>query len=170
MKHLGKLAGVSALAVVLLAGSPVSADPELKNSDLRKELRELRDELAALRKLQAASARAADLELRLLNERLDRIENALSRLSADRSTRTASSFTPAAPAGTGTLRLDNRLAVPATVVIDGVVYQVPAFSTQVQTNRPAGAITYEVTAVGYGVRAPVRTPLAAGETLTLTIF
>jgi hypothetical protein len=170
MKHHGKWAAV-ALAVALLAGPLASAaDRELKNDDLRKELSELRDEIAAMRRMHAATSRATDLELRLLNERLDRLENAVARMSSGASTRRAGFFAPGAVPAVSAIRLDNRLAVPATVTIDGVAYSVPAFTVRMLPNRPAGMITYEVTALGFGVRAPVRTPLDANETLTLTIY
>jgi hypothetical protein len=148
MKHHGTLAGVVALTAALLIGSPASAgDPELKNEDLRKELRELREDLAALR-----------------------IEESMARLSSPGViTRGAGAFSPTVPAATGAIRLDNRLAVPATVVIDGVAYSVPAFSMRTLPGHPARMITYEVTALGYGVRPAVRTPVNPNETLTLTI-
>jgi hypothetical protein len=167
MKHHGTLAGVVALTAALLIGSPASAgDPELKSHDLRRELREMREELAALRKMH----RLADIELRLLNDRVSRIEESMARLSSPGVvTRGAGAFSPTVPVATGAIRLDNRLAVPATVVIDGVAYSVPAFSMRMLPGQPARMITYEVTALGFGVRAPVRTPVNANETLTLTI-
>jgi hypothetical protein len=169
MKHHGTLAGTLALAAALLIGSPVTAnDPELKekDGDLRKELRELREELAAMRSLH----RANNLTLRLLDERLSRLEDAMGRLSSSGViTRGAGAFDPRGLVATGTIRLDNRLAVPATVVIDGVAYSVPAFSVRTLTGRPAGMITYEVTALGFGMSAPVRTPVNPNQTLTLTI-
>ncbi len=167
MKHHGTLAGVFALTAVLLIGSPVSAaDAELKNDDLRKELRALHDELAEMR----LRDRMTDLTLRSLDERLRRLEESMARLSPGVVTRGAGAFSPAAPVRTGAIRLDNRLAVPATVIIDGVAHSVPPFSMRVLTGRPAGMTTYEVTAVGYGVRPPVRTAVNPNETLTLTVY
>jgi hypothetical protein len=167
MKHHGTLAGVVTLTAALLIGSPASAgDPELKSEDLRREVRELREELAALRKMH----RLADIELKLLNDRVSRIEESMARLSSPSLiTRGAGAFSPLAPVGTGAIRLDNRLAVPATVVIDGVAYSVPAFSMRTLPSQPPRMITYEVTALGFGVRPAVRTPVNANETLTLTI-
>lgn len=171
MKHHGTLAGVIALTAALLIGSPLpAADAELKNDDLRKELRALREELAELR----LRDRMNNLTLRTMDERLRRLEDSIARLSPGGVvTRGAGAFNPAAPVvpvATGAIRLDNRLAVPATVIIDGVPHSVPPFSMRVLTGRPAGMITYEVTAVGYGVRAPVRTAVNPNETLTLTIY
>jgi hypothetical protein len=173
MKNIGMRVGLAALVAVLFIGSPSRAnDPELKNDDVSKALRELRADLEKMKTLH----KMTNLELSLMNARLDRIEQALARLSAAASTRTASSFTPGGPgapaatAATGTVRLDNRLAVTASVTIDGTVYTVPAFSVRDLVGVPAGAITYSVTADGYGVRPAVRTPLAANERLTLTIY
>jgi hypothetical protein len=167
MKHHGTLAGVIALTAALLIGSPLpAADAELKNDDLRKELRALREELKEMR----LRDRMTDLTLRSLDERLRRLEESMARLSPGVVTRGAGAFNPAAPVANGAIRLDNRLAVPATVIIDGAAYSVPAFSMRVLTGRPAGLITYEVTAVGYGIRAPVRTAVNPNETLTLTVY
>jgi hypothetical protein len=166
MKHHGTQAGALTLIAALLIGTPVSAaDAELKNDGVRNELRELREELALMRQLN----REMVINLKAINDRLARLEEAMARLSPGVVTRGAGAFSPIAPVATGAIRLDNRLAVPATVVIDGVAYSVPAFSMRTLAGRPAGMITYEVTAVGFGVRAPVRTPVNPNETLTLTI-
>jgi hypothetical protein len=167
MKHHGILAGAIALAAALFIGSPSwAADAEFKDSDLRKEVRELREELAAMRALH----RANNLTLRLLDERLSRLEESMARLSTGPVRRSAGAFDPLAPVtATGAIRLDNRLAVPATVVIDGVAYSVPAFSMRTLPGQPASEITYQVTALGFGMGAPVRTPVVANQTLTLTI-
>jgi hypothetical protein len=170
MNRHGTLAGVLALGAALLIGSPASsADPERKNQDLQKEVSELREELAALKKMQALDSRATTLALRLINERLDGIENALSRM-APPAPRISSSFTPPAPPATGTLRLDNRLGVNATVYVDGVPYTVPPFSVRTLAGRPAGALVYEATADGRGMGPPVRSSLGANETMTVTIY
>jgi hypothetical protein len=168
MKHHGILACALALAAALFIGSPASAaDAELKDSDLRKELRELREELAAMRTLN----RATNLTLRLLDERMARLEESMARLATPGTVRrSAGAFDPTVPSvATGAIRLDNRLAVPATVVIDGVAYSVPAFSMRTLPGQPPRMITYEVTALGFGRGAPVQTPVHANQTLTLTI-
>jgi hypothetical protein len=166
------MAGVLALLVALLIGSPASAydsDEYRQNGTLRDQLRELREELANLRRLRDLDSKMTSTELKLLSERLDRIERSLSRLSST-TNRTVRFFDPNAPGTAGTIRLDNRLATTATVTIDGVPYSVAPFSIRTLRDQPTGTITYTVTAVGYGVRPARRTPVRTNETLTLTIY
>jgi hypothetical protein len=103
-------------------------------------------------------------DLRNLEERLAALE---ARLSGDER---RFSFTPEAPRRTGTLRLENRSPYGATVTVNGIPYPVPAFETRLVQNVPAGALTYEVAADGFGViRPPVTRTLNAGATLPLYI-
>lgn len=149
-----------------------AASPELKDDPLVKEVRELRDEVAALRRLREIDAKLNAAEMKLISERLERIERSLERL--ERRSGSRSEFTPSVSrsipvGGTGTMLLDNRLAVTAWVTIDGITYSVAPLSTR-SVRLAAGTVGYSLTADGMGVRPLVRTPLAAGETLTLTIF
>jgi hypothetical protein len=170
MKRHETLAAVSALLVALSCFSAVPAGAQdVTREEFVSEIRKLKDELATLRKLRELDNKLTNAELRLMNERLDRIEQSLARLAPTVTTRAAGSFTPT-PIATGNVRLDNRLPVTAMVTIDGMMYTVPPLGTRIIRNRPAGSLVYEVTADGYGIRPPVRTPLAANETLTLTIY
>jgi hypothetical protein len=169
------LLGLATLLAALLAAparaGDDSKDVELKNEDLKDEVKALKKELASLRKMLAVERRANEVEMKLLNARLDRIERALARLAPDVSRRIASSFTPNGPVqATGVVRLSNRLPVMATVTVNGVAHAVPPLGARLLHNVPAGTVTYEVTADGYGVRPAVRTPLAMGEMLTLTVY
>jgi len=157
-----------ALLLTLALAGAAAANPELPPDPLAKEIRELREEVASLRRLD----RATSAEVKLLTERLERIEKSLKELSS-RSGPFRSEFTPATPRvaiGTGTLRLDNRLPVTAYVTIDGVEYSVAPQTVRRLTGRAAGTIGYSITADGMGVGPMTRTPLAAGESLTLTIY
>jgi hypothetical protein len=109
--------------------------------------------------------RLTGAELKLINERLDRIERALDRLDGKTRTTTRSAF---APSSTGTLRLDNRMAVEAAVTIEGVTIRIPPLSRRTLRDRPAGPVEYTVTGPGMGT-ARRRTVLNSNETLTVTI-
>ena len=171
MTRPGKMAGVLGLLAALLVGAPASADSsDIYKKDLQEQVRELREELASLRRARDLDSRMANTEMKLMADRLDRIERSLSRLTSATQGRTARFYDPVVPAATGTIRLDNRLTVPATVTIDGVSYTVEALSTSTLRNQPTGTISYTVTAVGYGIRSPRRTPVRSNETLTLTIY
>jgi hypothetical protein len=162
------LAALLALAVPLFAPARAAADPEEKKSDTQRQLEEVRAELEKLRELTLLQGRMQALEMKLINERLDRIEAGLARMSTA-STRRASSFTPDEPVRRGTLRLSNRLPVTAFVTVNGVTYSVPPFGLRTLRDQPTGALSYEVTATGYYNRAASTTTLGAEETLTVNI-
>jgi hypothetical protein len=165
-----KTAGVLALLAALLIGSPASAgDSDTPRKDLQEQVRELREDLANLKRAYEQDLRANNLALRRIADQLDRLDRSITRLTGPMNGRTSRFFDPMAPTATGTIRLDNRLAVTATVLIDGMEYTVPPLSTTMLRNQPVGTISYAVTAVGYGLGPLTRTPVRANETLTLTI-
>jgi hypothetical protein len=167
-RNLLGLAALLALAVPLLAPARAAADAELRKSDTQRQLEEVRAEIEKLRELTQIHSRMQALELKLLHERLDRIEAGLARLTSE-GTRRASSFTPSEPVRRGTLRLSNRLPVTAFVTVNGVTYSVPPFGLRTLRDVPVGALSYEVTATGYYNRAASTTTLGAEETLTVNI-
>ncbi|MBY0231632.1 MAG: hypothetical protein K2W96_20295, partial [Gemmataceae bacterium] len=63
----------------------------------------------------------------------------------------------------------NDLAVNAYVTLNGRTYTVAPLSSR-SVAVDAGNIGYSLTADGMGVRPLTRTPVAAGETVTITIF
>ena len=167
MRRNCKTLGLAALTGLLLGTPALSArPPELTDEEARKDIRDIKEELAALRR----DSRLTNAELKVVNERLRRIEEALARLGPSATSRRSSYFTPTPPGGVGHVRLVNRLGVTARAVVNGVPYTVPPFGTRVVRDVPAGGLVYEVTADGFGLGPPVRTPLAPDETVTLTIF
>jgi hypothetical protein len=171
MTRIGQLFGVAALvAVTFVSPRVLAGDKELESDPVQKELADLKQELAELRKLHEREGRLSSAEMKLVNERLDRIERTLARLAPPVSTRVSSSFDPAARVPRGTIRLENRLPVQTTVTVNGVPYSVPAFGRRLLRDYPAGPLTYEVTADGFGLRPPVRTSLNGDETLTVSVY
>lgn len=166
MTSLGNKLGLVALVLVIGFGTRTEArGPE--DSELAKQVKELKDEVETLRKSLLLDNRLTRVELKTLAERLDRLEQAVGRLDSS-STRGAMSISPER-LGTGTIRLDNRLGVRATVTIEGVQYSVPPLSVMTLRDQPAGSFTYRVTAEGFSWTPPRRTTLASRETWTLTI-
>jgi hypothetical protein len=161
MTRTGTGAAVLALFAALLIGQATAADKDEAKDDLKT----LREDLDKLKSKVELDSRLTNTELRLINERLDRIEQAIERLNGRSRTRTSSSFTPST---TGTLRLANRMAVDASVTVDGVTYRVPPLSTRTLRDRAAGTVEYTVTGPGMGTRRR-RTVLNRNETLTVTI-
>ncbi len=162
-----------ALALAGTAAAFPDGDPPPTVDSLARDLRDLREQVAAMRRLREIDSRLNAAELRLLTERLERIEKSVKELSSGRTGPFRSEFTPSAPrvtAGSGTIRLNNRLPVTAYVTIDGVSYSVAPYAVRSLTGQPAGTIAYTITADGMGVGPLTRTSLASGEALTLTIY
>jgi hypothetical protein len=169
MRRNCKTLGLAALAGLLLGTPALSArPPELADEEARKDIKDIKEELATLRR----DSRLTNAELKTVNERLRRIEEALARLGPTGTSYRRSYFTPTPTPGgaVGHVRLVNRLGVTARAIVNGVPYTVPPFATRVVREVPAGTLVYEVTADGFGLGPPVRTPLAPDETVTLTIF
>jgi hypothetical protein len=160
------------LAVVLLAAAPaLAADPELtekqKLDRILQDLQSLKKDVEDMRTA-AVQVQATVRDVRDLQRRMELLEQSLERLSAGR-TRISSSFTPS-DAATGTIRLQNRFGVAATVFVNGQAYPVPAFETRRIAGVPASAFTYEVQAEGFGVIQPaVNRTLNANETFSIFI-
>jgi hypothetical protein len=171
MTRTAPLFGLAALlAAALLLPTARAADPELKGEEVLKELRELRREVAELRKARDRDSRLLAAEMRLLDERLERLERNLARLAPTVTTRVSSSFTPEGRLPRGSIRLDNRLGVTASVVVNGVPHSVSPGSVLLLRDQPAGPFTYEVAADGWAIRPPARSSVTANETLTLVIY
>jgi hypothetical protein len=170
MTHHAKLVGPALLLAALLSGgSAAAADPEIQG-DLQKEIREVRAELANLRELVTLRGETVALRLRILEDRIERLEKAALPASPSVVPRRALEFSPT-PLDTGlsTIRLDNQMGVTAVVNLNGRTYSVPPFTVRALRNRTPGAVTYFTTAEGRGVQSPQRTTLGANETLTVTI-
>jgi hypothetical protein len=171
MRRNWMMLGLAALVGLILACPAASArPPELTDEEARKDIEALKKELAALRKTYEFDLRSRETEMRLLEDRLRRIEESLARLGPTVTSRQSSYFTPTPPGAVGHVRLINRLGVMARVTVNGVSYTVPPFGSRVVRDVPAGTLVYEVTADGFGLGPPVRTPLSPDETVTLTVY
>jgi hypothetical protein len=136
-----------------------------------QDLRDLQDRLALEPRpaLPDATARRSfsfppAQDLRNLEERLAALEQQL------RTDERRFSFTPEAPRRAGTLRLENRSAVGATVMVNGNPFVVPPFDTRLVRNVPTGTFNFSVLADGFGVIRPTTTrTLNAGETFIVFV-
>ena len=163
-------AGLLAVAVAFLLGSPAWGRPPEADDEVRRDLRNLREDLAQLKRDVELDRREAAAQARRLEARLERITLALEKMTASPaiSSRPSMAFSPARTS-TGTIRLDNRMNVNARVTIDGIVYTIPPRTVRLLRDQPAGAFTYDVTADGFG-QASYNSSLAGNETLTLTVY
>lgn len=155
-----------ALLIALALVGPAAAQGTDTKEDLAREVADLRKELAELRRYRDMDISRIDSNIKNIDRRLARIERALERLAARGTPDNTSRFTPA---GTGTIKLDNRMDVEAYVTIDGTRYTVEPYGMRYLRRQPAGSLSYTVSGEGMGVGPRTRTTLAAGETLTLTI-
>jgi hypothetical protein len=105
-------------------------------------------------------------EITLLKTEVQRLASEMARANA----RIARSFSPAEPAQ-GTIRIQNRSAYTATVILNGNSTQVvPPGQTREVRNVPAGGFTYEVYAEGFGLIQPAKaTTLNARELYTIYV-
>lgn len=149
--------------------APVKADADAARWDvLQTQLKGIRDEVADLRKRRDTDEKARALEIEFFKDRLEKLEKSLESLKATR--RIASSFTPGTPAPTGAIRLENRSAVAATVLLAGKAYRLAPLEAIVLSSQPAGSFTYSVLAEGFGeIRTALTRVLGSGETFTITI-
>ena len=163
-------AGLLAVAVALLIGSPAWSRPPETDEDLRKDVRALKEDLARLKRDAELDRAEAATQARRLEDRLDRITLALEKLAGTGTTTSRPSMAVApVRRATGTIRLDNRLGVQARVTIDGLMYTLPPRSVRILRDQATGAFDYDVTADGFG-QASYRSSLATNETLTVTVY
>ncbi len=107
-------------------------------------------------------------QVKNLQEMYQRLDDRLRAQDA----RVARAFEPRpTPAGAiGTIKLQNRSGVSATVVVNNQAYVLGPYETRLLENRPAGSFTYEVMADLFGViQAPVTRTLNPEETFVIQI-
>jgi hypothetical protein len=171
--------GLAALLAAAL-GAPAFAGSAETNADkiaqIQKELREIRRDLGDLRRrLTDAEVRAgtATTDLGELRERLAVLERMVVKhddLLKESGSRPSYSFTPAPAGRLGTIRLQNRTGIGATVLIDGTRYTLAPYETRLIRNRPEGLFTYEVETAEHGVIRPaVARALRANEMFSIYV-
>jgi hypothetical protein len=135
---------------------------------LQNQLKDIRQDITELRKRCDIDEKARTLEMDFIKERLDKLDRSLESLRG--TTRRSSEFEPGTPAASGTIRLENRSAVPASVVLAGRSYSLAPGQIMVLAAQPVGTFVYSVLADGFGeIRAPVTRTLRSGETFTIAI-
>jgi hypothetical protein len=133
---------LAALVVVCLAAlvRPARAD----DGTLQRQVDDLRREIELQRKLLSTLADLQDMK-----QRLAALEQRMAALESGRSTRESR-----AEPRTGTIRLQNRLAMPATIIIDGIPYRLEPLQTRDLPGQPAGTFTFEALVDGFGSLQP----------------
>ena len=113
-------------------------------ADTPKQLEQLRKEVELHRKLLRIAAELQDVKRRLaeLERRVDEMQRPQVRTS---------NFPPN---NTGTIRLQNRLSVPATIIVGGIPQRLQPGEQRDLQNQPAGPFEFEAIVDGFGSLQP----------------
>ncbi len=176
-----QMLGLSTVLAAAVAVAPArAADPELSKLTDSQKLDRLLDEVRDLKKSLADLEKRADLQVQVVQERINALNDRMHRLEGDieglrgqlSAIRTSGYAGPAAPAlapppapTTGTIRLRNTFPTEESIVVNGVAYQLAPGETRDIPNQPPGTFSYEV----LGVMARKLVALAPGETVTITV-
>jgi hypothetical protein len=171
-----------AALLLCLAASPAAraTDPEKrvptdseKLDMILRQIGELRAELKS--DIQNARVEAVlrsevlEGRLRLLAERVDRLEKSptVARSSYFQPTPSATTTNT----GTGTIALQNTWGDTATVMLNDRAMVVPPYQTLTLDNQPAGTYTYEVLVNGFGrIRGPVTRVLNSNDRMIISVY
>jgi hypothetical protein len=148
-----------------------AGDPSKDIEEIKKQLKEIRNDLKTLKGLPDLGLRVEELEMKFgnLEEGFRRLVTDFDRLTKSNQ-RIMKALDPATRPTSGTIRLENRSRVRATVVLGGVSYDLQPGEVREIKNRPAGTFDYYVLADGFGqISAPVTRTLNAGEVFTIYI-
>lgn len=165
---------VALLTVVPALAADTDGTDKGKLDKILEEIRSSKKEMEDLRKNVELMGQAMARDVRDMQRRLDTLEQNVERLSASPPGRTRSSsyFNPANPApevSLATIRLLNRSATAATVVVNGQPIPMAPNSSR-NLGVPAGNFTYEVQADGFGIIQPlVSRAVAANELFTISV-
>jgi len=158
-----KVLAFLALGVFLILPGAASADPpppptaeQLKkdlekqqriNEQLSKQIEEQRALVNALADIESLKQRVKELEKLvivhddLIKQKLEAMQKEQRRISMS-------------PPQSGTIRLENRLGVPATIIVNDVPYRLQPFQTRDLVSQPAGTFTFEALVEGEGLVQP----------------
>ena len=156
-----RLCGLLALALLAVPAARALADDAPGSpADTQKRLEELEKEMRLTRQLLQSLQRLQEVERRLveLEKRVDEMQKPQER-------------TARFPPNTGIIRLQNRLSVPATIIVDGVPQRLQAGEQRDIQNHPAGPFTFEALVDGFGSLQPRATrTLQAGQIYTIFTY
>jgi len=154
MTHRWSLTALLLAALVAVPSRARAQDPEL-----RQKYDALKLELERQKRLLDNV-----LDVQEMRQRLATLEQRVAALEGRATQGRRSNYPP----NTGTIRLENRLSVPATFIVGGEVHRVDAGKTEDLVGVPAGPFFYEVLMDGYGSLQPrVTRTLNPGYTYTI---
>jgi hypothetical protein len=164
--------GSAVLLTLALAAPAARADnPEFKNdsdklTEVLRRLHDLQDKVAELQAGQALQIKAMQDDINRLKEEVARLEQGMAQARISGSINP----NPNPPLVTGTIRLENRYAAPATFVINGTSYRLMPSEVVTVTDQPVGRFTYKVFTDDFGlVQPPVDRFLSPTRTFPITV-
>lgn len=164
MQRLWKIAALM-LTLTLMPSIAQAEDPELTTE---KRLKQLENQMKGMQgKLDTMIMLQILKELQSLNDRVTRMEL---QMNGSRPSVTTSKFPPIEEA-TGTLRLDNRSALTATILVNNIEYRLPPNTVQTLKAFPVGDFTYQVDVEQFGtIRPRVSRSLTENQTFRITVY
>jgi hypothetical protein len=186
MTHTWKLVRlVAVLAALFAAANLFAGDPEKPLTDAEKldkilkqltDLTKKTDDIAKkaedARYMADTKFASVDDQLRLLTERIAKLEEAARKASTIvRESRFEPTPLPAKPLGFGAIVLQSTWGGPATVTVNDMRYVVPPYETITLPNLPVGNYTYDVQVNGYGlVRGPITRYLDNNTRMVISVY
>src|SRR5215468_676453 len=149
------------LALALLTAPARADDVPGSPADTQKRLEQLEKEMALTRKLLESLTELQDVKRRLAD-----LERRVDEMGQRPQVRT-SGFAPI----TGIIRLQNRLSVPATIIVGGIPHRLQPGEQRDLPPQPPGTFEFEALVDGFGSLAPRATrTLQAGQIYTIFTY
>ncbi|MBI1915601.1 MAG: hypothetical protein HYS12_12840 [Planctomycetes bacterium] len=148
------------LALALLAAPARAEEVPGSPADTQKRLEQLEKEMALTRKIESALQELRDINRRLadLERKVDEMQKPQERTSRF-------------PPNTGMIRLQNRLSVPATIIVGGIPHRLQPGEQRDLQPQPAGTFEFEALVDGFGSLQPRATrTLQAGQIYTIFTY
>src|SRR5207253_6707223 len=138
----------------------VPADEPGSTAELRKQVEDLRKDMEAFKKILESLA-----DLQAVNKRLAELERRVDEMQKPQE-RTARF-----PPNTGIIRLQNRLSVPATIIVGGIPHRLQPGEQRDLRDQPAGNFEFEALVDGFGSLQPRATrTLQPGQIYTIFTY
>jgi hypothetical protein len=150
------------LTLALLAAPARAGEVPGSATDTQRRLEQLEKDMALTRKILESLTELQDVKKRLAE--LERRVDEMGQRPQERTSRFA-------PNNTGTIRLQNRLSVPATIIVGGIPQRLQPGEQRDLQNQPAGPFEFEALVDGFGSLQPRATRiLQAGQIYTIFTY
>jgi hypothetical protein len=161
-----KIIALLAMGLVLALPLAVKAEDRVKEQ-LQRENEELKKLIEEQRVLLKALADIQDLKVRMTAvEKLTAAQDQYIKQTIAAEQKRVSMFPPQS----GTIRLENRLSVPATIIVNETPYRLEPYQVREIVSVPAGTFTFSVLVDGDGVIQPIMQPRTTRTLLPNAVY